>query len=250
VLSEHDLVHALERVGRRAPVRFDEVTGSTQVTALEMAAAGAPEWTLVAAGHQTQGRGRLGREWRDAPGRALLLSVVLRPELSPARAGLLPLLAGTALAHACGEVADQRAACKWPNDVLIAGRKVAGILAESVMDGDRFAYVVLGIGVNLGTPPAELPEAGAVEAGAAEILDAFLSALVRGYEPAHPAFGGAVVAGYREMCATLGMRVRATTAEGDVVEGQAEDIEELGGLVVRTSDGPRVVRFGTVEHLR
>src|SRR4029450_1199953 len=83
VLSEDALVRALERVGLRAPVRFDEVTASTQATALELAGTGTPEWTLVATGHQTQGRGRLGRTWLDRPGRALMFSLVLRPELDP-----------------------------------------------------------------------------------------------------------------------------------------------------------------------
>ncbi|HLA92548.1 MAG TPA: biotin--[acetyl-CoA-carboxylase] ligase [Actinomycetota bacterium] len=249
MLSEHDLVRALEGIGLGAPVRFDEVTGSTQATALAMAAEGAPEWTLVAAGHQTEGRGRLEREWRDTPGRGLLFSIVLRPALAPEDGGLLSLLAGTALAHACREVADRRAACKWPNDVLVAGRKVGGILAESAVAGGRFGYVVLGVGVNLVAPPSDLPLAGAVEAGAADLLDAFLARFARGYQPAHPAFAGAVVAAYREVCATLGMRVRATTTDGDLVEGEAVDVDERGGLVVRTPGGLRAVRFGAVEHL-
>ena len=91
-----------------------------------MAAAGTPEWTLVAAGHQTQGRGRLGRTWLDEPGRALMFSFVLRPELDPGSGGLLTLLAGTALASASSELGDQRTACTWPNDLLVAGRKAAG----------------------------------------------------------------------------------------------------------------------------
>ncbi|HJY31262.1 MAG TPA: biotin--[acetyl-CoA-carboxylase] ligase, partial [Actinomycetota bacterium] len=183
MLSEDALVRALERVGLRAPVRFDEVTASTQATALELAATGTPEWTLVAAGHQTQGRGRLGRTWLDGPGRALMFSFVLRPELDPASGGLLTLLAGTAMAQACFELADQRAACKWPNDLLVAGRKAGGILAESRIEGGRFDHVVIGVGVNLGEPPPDIPGAGAVEAEDDELLDAFLSAFVRGYRP-------------------------------------------------------------------
>ncbi|HEV8057591.1 MAG TPA: biotin--[acetyl-CoA-carboxylase] ligase [Actinomycetota bacterium] len=249
MLSEDALVRALERVGLRAPVRFEEVTASTQATALELAAAGTPEWTLVAAGHQTEGRGRLGRTWHDEPGRALMFSLVLRPELDPDSGGLLTLLAGTAMARACFELADQRAACKWPNDLLIAGRKAGGILAESRVDEGRFEHVVIGIGVNLGAPPSEIPQAGSVEAEDDELLEAFLSAFVRGYEPAHPAFAGSVVAAYREVCATLGTRVRAATAGGAVVEGEAVEVDERGGLVVRTPAGDEVVRFGAVEHL-
>ena len=249
MLSEEALVRALERVGRRAPVRFEEVTASTQATALELAAAGTPEWTLVAAGHQTQGRGRLGRAWLDRPGGALMFSLVLRPQLDPASGGLLTLLAGTAMARACFELADQRAACKWPNDLLVAGRKAGGILAESLVHGDRFEHVVIGVGVNLGVAPPEVPEAGVVEAEDHELLEAFLSAFVLGYQPAHPAFAGSVVAAYRDVCATIGTRVRATTAGGTVVEGDAVDVDALGGLVVATPSGDAVVRFGEVEHL-
>ena len=248
MLSQDGLARALERLGLRAPVRFDEVTASTQVTAVEMAEAGSPEWTLVAAGHQTGGRGRLGRSWIDVPGGALLLSLVLRPELDPDAGGLLTLLAGTAMARACLELADQRAACKWPNDILVAGRKAGGIIAESRVQGGVFAHVVLGVGVNLGDPPAEIPDAGAVDAADDELLEAFLSAFVRAYQPAHPAFAGGVVAAYREVCATLGTRVRATTGAG-VIEGEAIDLDERGGLVVRTSSGDEFVRFGAVEHL-
>jgi len=248
VLSEDALLRALERAGLNAPVRFEEVTASTQATALEMAAAGTPEWTLVAAGHQTQGRGRLGRTWVDEPGRALMFSFVLRPELDPGSGGVLTLLAGTALASASSELADQRTACTWPNDLLVAGRKAGGILAESRVDAGRFEHVVIGIGVNLRAPPRDVPGAGAVDAEDDDLLDAFFAAFVRGYQPAHPAFAGGVIAAYRDVCATLGARVRATIP-GAVVEGEAVDVDERGGLVVRTPTGEQVVRFGEVEHL-
>jgi BirA family transcriptional regulator, biotin operon repressor / biotin---[acetyl-CoA-carboxylase] ligase len=248
VLSQDGLARVLERLGLRAPVRFDEVTASTQATAVEMAEAGTPEWTLVAAGHQTGGRGRLGRSWVDVPGAALLFSLVLRPDVDPDAGGLLTLLAGTAMARACLELADQRTACKWPNDIMVAGHKAGGIIAESRVEAGAFAHVVLGVGVNLGDPPAEVPGAGAVDAADDELLEAFLDAFVRAYQPGHPAFAGGVLAAYREVCATLDTRVRATTGAG-VIEGEAVDLDERGGLVVRTSSGDEVVRVGAVEHL-
>ena len=249
MLSESTLVRALERAGLRAPVRYEEVTGSTQATAGELASAGAPEWTLVAAGHQTHGRGRIGRSWRDAPGRALLFSLVLRPDLPSELGGLLTLLGGVSLALACREVADQPAVCKWPNDLIVGGRKAGGILAESSIVGGRFEYVVLGVGVNLGTPPSAFPDAGAVRSEAGALLEAFVGAFAGRYEPAHPAFAGAIVSAYREVCATLGERVRATTTAGSVIDGEAEDVDERGGLLVRTPSGVELVRFGEVEHL-
>jgi BirA family biotin operon repressor/biotin-[acetyl-CoA-carboxylase] ligase len=249
VLSEHDLVRALERLGRKAPVRFDEVTGSTQATALAMAAEGAPEWTLVAAGHQTAGRGRLGRAWHDDPGRALLCSVVLRPDLPANRGGLLTLLAGVALAGACTEVGRAAASCDWPNDVLVGGRKVAGVLAESAVAGDRLEHVVLGFGVNLGNPPPGLPDAGGVEAEAPELLEAFLLAFAQGYGRGGAGLGESVLASYRNHCSTIGRRVRGRATDGVLVEGEAVSVDELGGLVVRVAEGTRVIRFGTVESL-
>ena len=249
MLSEHALSRALEGAGLSAPVRFEEVTRSTQETAVRLAEDGAPEWTLVAAGHQTEGRGRLGRTWKDEPGGALLFSLVLRPSLPPELGGLLSLLAGTALAEACDEVTDQRATCKWPNDILVAGRKAGGILAESRLAGDRFEFVALGVGVNLYAPPADLPEAGTVQAEDADLLGAFLRAFAGRYEPEHPAFARTVVAAYRTRCATLNTQVRARTGRGAVVDGVAVDVDETGALMVRVGDGIETVRFGEVEHL-
>lgn len=250
MLSDQALRHALERIGVDAPVRFDEVTVSTQRTALELAGSGAPEWTLVAAGHQTTGRGRLGREWLDEPGSGLLFSLVLRPDLPPERGGMIPLLAGACVAYACREIAAADARCKWPNDVLVGGRKAGGILAESLVADGRFVHVVLGVGVNLGAAPAGLPDAAAVgDVDPTALLGAFLDAFARRYEPGHPAFPGAVLALYRPMCDTLGKTVRAATAEGGVVEGEAVDVDGSGALVVRTPVGLEVVRFGEIEHL-
>lgn len=249
MLSDHALHLALERAGLRAPVRFEEVTRSTQGTALRMAAEGAPEWTLVAAAHQTAGRGRLGRTWRDEPGRGLMFSLVLRPPLAPDRGGLLSLLAGTAMARACADAGAATVACKWPNDLLVGGRKAGGILAESVVAGDRFEHVALGVGVNLGEPPPDVPGAGAIDADDEALLSAFVVAFAEGYRPDEPGFGRVVVDAYRERCATLGRRVRARTVGGRTAEGEAVDVDETGGLVLRTGAGLEVVRFGAVEHL-
>ena len=108
---------------------------------------------------------------------------------------------------------------------------------------------VTAYGLTRGLRPPDIPGAGAVGAEDDELLEAFLSEFVRRYEPAHPAFAGSVIAAYREVCATLGERVRATTAAGATVEGEAVDLDERGGLVVRTTAGDEVVRFGEVEHL-
>ena len=249
MLSEHALRHALEQIGVKAPVRFDEVTGSTNVTALELAAAGAPEWTLVAAAHQTEGRGRFGREWRNEPGHALMFSLVLRPELAPHRAGLITLLAGACMATAAREVGTA-VRCKWPNDLTVGSGKAGGILAESVVSGERLGYVVLGVGVNIGAFPADVPEAAALDVDDRELLEVFLRVFADVYVPARPDFSAAVLERYRPLCATLGRRVRASTTDGKAVEGEAVDVDETGALVVGTSDGLELVWTGEVEHLR
>jgi BirA family transcriptional regulator, biotin operon repressor / biotin---[acetyl-CoA-carboxylase] ligase len=254
MLSEDALRRALERIGVDAPVRFDEVTGSTQQTARTMAAGGAPEWTLVAATHQTEGRGRLGRTWEDAPG-ALLFSLVLRPDLDADRGGLLTLLAGWAMATACRDLGSD-VGCKWPNDLYLGDepreRKVGGILGESDLDGDDLACVVLGLGVNLGETPTHVAGAASI-AGVNEaiLLEAFLAHFAARYQPGHPAFAGAVLEGYRGVSVTLGRTVRAITEGGHLgVSGEAVDVDETGALIVRTGEGLKALASGEVEHLR
>lgn len=199
-------------------------TGSTNDRARELAAAGAPHGTLVTAREQTAGRGRHGRTWIGPPGRALLLSLVLR-ELE----SLLPLRAGLAVA----DVAADDALVKWPNDVWIAGRKVAGVLVESrPQDG----WAVLGIGLNVAVELAELPEelhatAGTLGRGPRTLeptLHDLLDALERRLdEPA-----GATLAALRARDALHGRRVTWTGGEG-----MAAGIDDSGSLLVTRDDG-------------
>jgi BirA family biotin operon repressor/biotin-[acetyl-CoA-carboxylase] ligase len=250
VLTTIDLERALARAGLAAPVRADEVTGCTNATALEMAEAGAPEWTLVAAGHQTRGRGRLGRTWQDRPG-DLMCSFVLRPgqALAPARAGLLTLLAGAAAAEAAREL-DADVGCKWPNDLMVREAKAGGILAEASVAGDELRYLVVGVGVNLGEPPPVRGAAslGAVDAG--ELLAGFLTAFRSRYDPAAPGFVEGVRSIARATSVTLGRRVAATRLDGARVRGRAVDLDPDGGLVVMTDAGAReTIAFGEVSHL-
>ncbi len=251
MLSEDALRRALAAAGLEGPVRYEDEVGSTNDLALSLARAGAPEWTLVAAGHQTAGRGRLGRAWLDRPGAALMFSLVLRPRgLPPARVGLLPLLAGVAAAEGCLAAGGARVACKWPNDLLVGEGKAGGILAESLVEGGRLAHVVVGVGINLREPPPEVSGAAGVgDVDPEAVLAGFLRAFRLRYQPSHPAFVGAVLAAYRRNSATLGRRVRATTTRGVVVEGLAVDVREDGGLVLEAGEGMAVVAFGEVQHL-
>lgn len=244
MLSEDALRRALATAGLAAPVRWDETTESTNATALAMAAEGAPAWTLVAAGHQTAGRGRLGRVWVDRPGHALMCSVVLRPAWDPERLGLVSLAAGVAMAGAASEASGLDVRCKWPNDLMVADAKVGGILAESEVAEGRVRHVVVGAGVNLEAPDG-VPGAGAIGNVEGErVLAAYLSSL-RGLMDRTER----IIERWRAVSQTLGRTIQGTTVDGGTVRGVAVDLDETGALLVDTDAGRRRVRFGDVEHL-
>jgi BirA family biotin operon repressor/biotin-[acetyl-CoA-carboxylase] ligase len=146
---------AAARLGCR--IEYFDSIDSTSSEARRLAAGGAAEGTVVIAEAQTSGRGRLGRTWASPPLRNLYLSIVLRPQIGVAGAAQVTLVAGVAVVEAVSEWAPQ-AAIKWPNDVVIDGRKVAGILAEMDADDNRVRCLILGIGVNLNAAPEDFPE--------------------------------------------------------------------------------------------
>jgi BirA family biotin operon repressor/biotin-[acetyl-CoA-carboxylase] ligase len=245
VLNEDALARALAAAGLSAPVRWDDVTGSTNANALALAAEGAPAWTLVGAGHQTAGRGRLGRNWVDRPGAALLCSVVLRPSWEIGRIGLAALAAGAAMAEAASEMSGVEVRCKWPNDLLAGGLKVGGILSEVQASIEGIAHVVVGVGVNLEMPDG-VDGAGAI--GTVETEDLLtdflrrLRALLEGRAPE-------VVARWRAVSDTLGRDVEATTVSGDTTRGVAVDVDETGALLVDSDTGRVRVTSGEIHHL-
>jgi BirA family biotin operon repressor/biotin-[acetyl-CoA-carboxylase] ligase len=245
VLNEDALRRSLTAAGLDAPVRWDDVTTSTNATALAMARDGAPAWTLVAAGHQTEGRGRGGRTWVDRPGRAVLLSVVLRPDLEAERLGVVSLAAGAAMADAASGLAALEVRCKWPNDLLVEDTKVGGILAESDLEGGVVQHVVVGIGLNVDPPDEVAGVAGIGDVDEEALLRAFLrmlaSSLAEGPD--------AILEAWRSRSDTLGGRVEATTVDGTVVRGVAADVDDRGGLLVDTESGPVTVTFGEIHHL-
>ncbi len=199
-------------------------TGSTNDRARELAAAGAPHGTMVTAGVQTAGRGRQGRTWTAPSGSSLLLSLVLRESDS-----LLPLRAGLAVAAVAGE----RAEVKWPNDVLLDGRKVAGILAEA---RPQEGWTVLGIGLNVALDvrvlPPELHEvAGSLERSPRD-LEPTLTELLRALEVWLAEAVPAVVAALRERDALLGRRLEWTGGAG-----VGAGVDDAGALLVRVDDG-------------
>ena len=256
-MTEMDLGRALHLAGLSAPTHWHEVTGSTNALAAELAAAGAPEWTIVGTGHQTAGRGRLDRRWIDRPGGSLLTSLVLRPSMAPDDLGLLTLLAGAAWAEAAREIGGLEVACKWPNDLVIGEAKLGGLLAESSVVGDRVEWAVIGSGLNLLEPDratGEGPVSGFAALGAeidrVALLGGFLSRLRMGYRVPASELAGEVTARWTAVSSTLGRMVRATGLDGRAREGVAIAVDASGRLLLETADGPAAVASDDIEHLR
>jgi BirA family transcriptional regulator, biotin operon repressor / biotin---[acetyl-CoA-carboxylase] ligase len=245
------LDQALAAAGLSAPVHWQEVTGSTNAVAAALARDGAPEWTLVGAGHQTAGRGRRGRVWHDRPGGSLIVSLVLRPAIPAASAGLLTLLAGAAWAEAASAVTGLDVSCKWPNDLLVGGAKVGGLLAESSVEGGRLVWVVIGSGINLDDPEG-VPGATGLGAGVdrGALLGGFLSRFHEGYRADPGELSGAVTSRWSAVSATLGRRVVVMSAGRANREGLAHALAADGGLVLETAEGEVVVASDDVEHVR
>lgn len=221
---------------------LDEVE-STQAVLAELARGGAPEGTVVTARHQTGGRGRRGREWWDAPGQSLLMSVLLRPAIPAAHAPQLSLVAGLAVADALAAIAAVDARIRWPNDVLIDGRKICGILPDAVSGADgRIEGIVLGIGLNVGQTafPADLAPiatslrlATGVDVDLARVQAALLDALERHYRDWLFRGFAALRPAWRHRSSTIGTRVRL--AGGG--EGTAVDVAPDGALLVEVGAG-------------
>jgi BirA family biotin operon repressor/biotin-[acetyl-CoA-carboxylase] ligase len=236
---------------------FDEID-STNTYLRDQARSGAHEGLVAVADFQTSGRGRLDRRWASPRGANLLASVLLRPACAAEHLHLCTGAVALAAADACREVAGVEAVLKWPNDLLVAGRKLAGVLAEAEFAGRRLAAVVVGIGLNVGWPGPEdalgtcldrLP--GVVEpVDRRSLLDRLLANLGRWRRSLDdPAGRRALHDEVRARCVTIGQEVLVVLAS-DELHGVATAIDDAGHLVVETSDGPRHVSTGDVVHLR
>lgn len=241
------------------------VTGSTNADLLR-AAAELPAPVALVADHQTAGRGRLDRRWEAPPGANLLVSVLLRPPPDPVRPHLTTLAAGIALADAVMALTGLGVRLKWPNDLVLpdgpAPGKLAGVLAESRVIGDRVAEVVVGMGCNIGWPvdpvghgappgATSVAAAGGTRVDRDDLLEALLTGLAdRLGALASPTGAASLRGAWLARADTIGRRVRVRTSAGDLV-GEAVDLTDDGGLVVRAPDGGAVeVSVGDVEHLR
>lgn len=242
-------------------------TASTNADVVAAARAGAAAGLVLVAEHQTGGRGRLGRTWQAPPRSGLTVSVLVRPDVLAEHWPWLPLLGGVAVAEACRRTAEVDAVLKWPNDVLVGERKLAGVLVERV-ETPAGAAAVLGVGLNVSLRESELPMpqatslaiAGASTQDRAVLLRAVLrtlGALLAAWEAAggDPAVGHpGLHASYTRRCVTLGCLVRVELPDGRTVHGRAVEVDAGGRLVVATA-GPagadrHVLGAGDVVHVR
>jgi BirA family biotin operon repressor/biotin-[acetyl-CoA-carboxylase] ligase len=234
------------------PVVHLDTVGSTNDRARELALGGAPHGTLVTAEEQTAGRGRQGRSWAAPRGRSLTLSLIVRPEGGVPESQ--PLAAAVAVSEACEQVAGVRCAIKWPNDVWIDGRKVAGVLIEG---RPQEGWTVLGIGLNVDTRLEELePELREratslrIATGSPfereRVLEALLARLASVLTAATESSAEWVLDAYRERDALYGRRI-AWSAGGERREGEARGIDEQGRLVVFADDKRLALDAGEVH---
>jgi BirA family biotin operon repressor/biotin-[acetyl-CoA-carboxylase] ligase len=251
LLSTRDIgltLHALDRVD------------STNTVAFKLAQDGALHGEVVVAEEQTDGKGRRGRKWSSPRGKNLYFSVILRPELPPARASELTLVAAVALAETLRD-AGVKAEIKWPNDVQVAGKKIAGILTELSADTEKVHFVIVGVGVNLNSEPGDFPAdlrdvatSLKVARGQRVLRALFTAALWTRLEQwldRHAQEGfGPVREAWRSLSATVGQEV-LVKSEAKELRGVAEDIDEQGALLVRRADGGlERVLAGDVEQVR
>lgn len=234
---------------------------STNAAVADRARRGAAQGLVLVADHQTAGRGRLDRAWTTPPRSALTFSVLLAPDGVPvARWPWLPLLVGIAVAEGVRRVAEVDCTLKWPNDVLVGERKVAGILVERV-ESSAGAVAVVGVGLNVSMSADELPvptaTSLAVEHAATTDRTVVLREVLRTLEALYlqwQADAGDASRGllesYVRRCATLGREVRVDLPTGEQVVGVADGVDADGRLEVRTAAGPRILGAGDVVHVR
>lgn len=248
-------------IGREIGV-FEE-TDSTNDLVHRFAREGRPEGLVIFADGQRRGRGRQGRSWVSPPGCALHFSFLLRPVIPARRVPCLTLGAAAAVAEAIRERAGLHATLKWPNDVRIRGRKVAGILTETVCEGERIVYAVVGVGINVNTPLASFPPSlretatslAAEREGrpvsrpdlAASVLERIDDLVAPGTESGR---WERLTQRFERLCDTLGAAV-AVRDGTRITEGDAVGIDEDGSLLVRTAEGRiETVRGGEVREVR
>ncbi len=254
LVSIPDVLHADDLLARMPlnqiigrDIRVFEQTGSTNDIAEKLARDGAVEGVVVFAESQTRGRGRMGRQWLSPSRKGLWLSVLLRPRMRPEAATQITIAAATALARAIQRVCHLDPEIKWPNDLLLKGRKVAGILTEMSAELDRIKSLIVGVGVDVNVErqdlPAEIEKTATslrIESGAAvnraDLATAYLSELDREYHRICAGEFAQIADEWESKCVTIGCNVSISIGNRQIV-GRAESLDADGALMIRSPHG-------------
>jgi BirA family transcriptional regulator, biotin operon repressor / biotin---[acetyl-CoA-carboxylase] ligase len=242
-------------------IHYFDTLDSTNAKAYQLALEGAEEGEVVISERQERGKGRLGRQWFSPPFLNLYLSVILRPNISPHQASLITLLAAVATADAIREFSGLLPLIKWPNDILLRDRKVAGLLNEIRSEIDRIHFVILGVGVNLNSDESMFSKeiravatSLRIEMGQTISRKVFLRVLLQELERWYSIFmnegSPAILKAWRSRAHIKGRRVKITSF-GETLSGTAINVDSEGALILETADGERKrVVAGDVEYRR
>ncbi|MFH1858338.1 MAG: biotin--[acetyl-CoA-carboxylase] ligase [Candidatus Omnitrophota bacterium] len=242
-LLPEELSHGLatEIIGKE--ICFNEMVTSTNDLAYDMAKKGAREGTVVVSEGQSRGKGRLGRTWTSPKGKGIYLSLILRPALPPQAIPKLTLLAALSAARAIQKSSGLTPEIRWPNDILLNGKKISGVLTEMSAEQDTVHFVIVGIGVNVNTPAEFLPKEGTslkIETGEVSSRVRLAQALLESFDILYGDFKKGKTEEALEECrklsAILGSHVTVTQV-GARREGYAVDIDDEGALLLRLDDG-------------
>jgi BirA family biotin operon repressor/biotin-[acetyl-CoA-carboxylase] ligase len=254
-MTEQEIrAHLTTKIFGKRIMIFDSLP-STNTHAKSLAINNAEEGTIVIAEEQTAGRGRLGRSWHTEPGKNLTFSLIIQPHLSPDHVGIISLYASVAVTSALTTVASVQLQCKWPNDVLINGRKCCGILSETTFTDGKISYVVIGIGVNINQsefPPelASLATSLFLETGKCFDRTLVLAAILQQMESMYPLITSGrssdIINQWQEHTTMFGNEV-TINQDGRLLRGTALRLAEDGGLIIATQNGEVKVLAGDVS---
>lgn len=264
LLSEPDGLYPEMVLPRLQGTRFAEgpykaldVTSSTNDEIRTLAETGVAEGAMVTAEVQMAGRGRRGRTWFGQRGDSLMVSLLLRPPIPPSRCGLLPLLTAVAMREALTSLGVVGVGIKWPNDLILEGRKLGGILCEISSDFESVSHAVIGLGLNVNTRERTFPEEVRPLACSLrmvtgrvwprlEILEAYLRQMDRYLAEAWRGEFSRMLADWRAGSVTLGRRIEVTMPDGQRVTGKALDVDDSGALIFEADCG-RVMHLTSGE---
>ncbi|MFC7442097.1 biotin--[acetyl-CoA-carboxylase] ligase [Laceyella putida] len=256
-VAPEEIYPHLQTVAFGREIRYLVQTDSTQIVAHQWAREGAPEGAIVIAEEQHQGRGRMGRVWHSPPQTGIWMSVILRPPIPLSHAPHLTLLASVAVRRALAKLTELPVKIKWPNDLLINGKKVCGILTELRGEQDQIHYVIVGMGINVNAQVADWPDwlkevgtslrhelgrpihrASLLAEILAELEQSYQGYLERGFAPIREE--------WQQMAGILGEQITARTSQGSYT-GIAEQLNEHGALLLRTEQGVVPVYSAEIE---